>query len=71
MFKKEKEEAQYDGQITCAWTGRQCCFCACGPHIICPEHNLNCMMNFWGEPNIPSGVDPLMKRFMMWRFGDQ
>lgn len=70
QFEREKEEAQFDGQITCLWTGRRCCFCQCGPHLMCPEHNLNCMMNWWGGPNIPSKVDPLLKRWMKWRFGD-
>ena len=70
QFEREKEEAQYDGQITCLWTGRRCCFCQCGPHLMCPEHNLNCMMNWWGGPDIPRGVDPLLKRWMKWRFGD-
>lgn len=71
QFEREKEEASCDGQITCLWTGRRCCYCNCGPHLMCMEHKFNCIMGSWdgGKPNIPKGVDPLLKRWMLWFFG--
>jgi hypothetical protein len=33
QFEREKEEAAYDGMVTCLWSGRRVCFCKCGPHI--------------------------------------
>ena len=72
QFEREKEEAQFEGQIQCLWSGRYVPFCSCGPHLCCPEHSLNCMYGGWGDekPNIPKGVDPLLKRWMMWRWRD-
>ena len=71
QFEREKEEAEIDGQITCLWSGRSVCFCKCGPHLCCPEHNLNCMFGgFDSGPNVPRGVDPLLKRWILWRWKD-
>lgn len=72
QFEREKEEAQFEGRIQCLWTGRYVCFCRCGPHLCCPEHSLNCMMGGWdgGEANIPEGVDPLLKRWILWQHRD-
>ena len=68
-FEREKEDAQCEGQITCLLTGRQCCFYSCGPHLTCPEHSLNYMEWYEGDPAIPKRVDPLLKRWMHWRVG--
>ena len=68
-FQNECNEAQFEGQITCLWTGQSCCFCRCGPHLLCPEHRMNCIMLY--GPNIPPNVDPLFKRYMIWQHGGQ
>lgn len=31
-------------------SGRVCvCFCTCGPHLLCPEHSLNCLSYWEGD----------------------
>ena len=41
QFEREKEEAQFEGQIQCLWSGRYVPFCRCGPHLCCPEPHLS------------------------------
>jgi hypothetical protein len=64
---KEKRSAAHDGEITCTLTGRQECFCACGPHLLCSEHNLNRLM-YW-EGNYPDNLDDLLLKWLKWRYG--
>jgi hypothetical protein len=66
MFVAEKKEARLTGgMITCALTGNEVCFCNCGPHLVCPEHNLNCCM-YWNGM-YPADLDPLVLRWLKWR----
>ena len=31
------------GMIECLISGREVCYCNCGPHLSCIEHSFNCM----------------------------
>jgi hypothetical protein len=47
---------------------RGVCFCACGPHLLCPEHSLNCLC-YWDGDN-PEDLDDLLLKWLKWRAGD-
>ena len=56
------------GLIICPLTGHQVCACGCGPHLLCPEHFLNCL-EFWngGYHNLEHGLDPLLVKWIKWK----
>jgi hypothetical protein len=63
QFEREKEEAACDGMITCLWSGRHVCFCKCGPHLCCPEHNLNCTEFPQGARSASQALDVVALQF--------
>lgn len=70
MFESECEEVQMTGcTIRCPLTGLSECFCKCGPHLLCPEHSLNCMCHWNGDfSRIENAdLDPLLVKFIKWR----
>jgi hypothetical protein len=69
QFEKEKQSAASDdGQIRCPLTGQRVCFCKCGPHLLCPEHHLNCRWCWNGD--YPDDLDNLLVKWLKWQAGD-
>lgn len=43
----------------CPVTGKEVPSCSCGPHLECPEHLLNCLM----DPDLPDDHPAVLEAF--------